>query len=92
MKKIKDSVSVTLAYDKSELLDGEWLPYVKVSSKLRVLEQSQTLAYRTLTNRLYNSYKGNRYKTKLVCGFNCISVRETMTREDSSLVLKFCEG
>lgn len=92
MKKIKDTVSVTLAYEKKELLDGEWLPYVRVSQKLRTLEKEQSLAYRALTTRLYNSYVGNRYNAKELYGFNCISVKDTMTREDSSLVIKFCEA
>lgn len=92
MKTIKDSVAVTLIYSKNEVLDGEWLPYVRVSQKLRVLEQSGNMAYRTLTNRLYNSKQGKRFNVKEVYGFSCINVREPMTRADSALVLSFREA
>lgn len=92
MKTIKDTVHLTLNYEKGELLDGKWLPYVHATRKLRKLEKQGTMAYRELTNRFYNSFKASKYNTAVIAGFNCIDVNEPMRTSAASLVVAFEEG
>lgn len=91
MKTVKDVARVELKYTKGELLEGKWLPYVTVSKKLRALEHAQDMAYRDLTNRLYNSYKGSKYNMAVISGFNCLDAKNPMKTTPASLELTLVE-
>lgn len=88
MKVVKNTIDITLKVKKSELLDGKYLYYNSVSAKLKEIEESDTLQYKALRNKFYNSSCCGKYNLAEVHGLKCIDVKKPM-KAKASLELSF---
>jgi hypothetical protein len=88
MKVVKDTTKLTIKVRKSELFDGKYLYYNKVSEKLKEFEESDNMQFKALRNKFYNSSFGGKYNITSYKGLKCINVLEPM-KAKASLELTF---
>lgn len=78
MKTVQNIEEVTVKVAKDELIDGKWLHYQLLSKKLGDMEKKGDLGYKSLRNRLYNSYACGKYNMETKAGLKCIDVDNPM--------------
>lgn len=88
MKTVQNIEEVTVKVAKDELIDGKWLHYQLLSKKLGEMEQNNNLSYKSLRNRLYNSYACGKYNMEMKAGLKCIDIDNPM-KATASLKLVF---
>ena len=91
MRTIKDTEKVTVKVTEDELIDGKWLNYELLSSKLGAIEKEKSIGYKSLRNKLYNSYACGKYNIQKIAGLRCIDIDNPMTGK-ASLELVFKRG
>lgn len=91
MRVVKDTVDVTIQYVKEDLLNGKYMSKLLLSKKLAQKETEDNTAYKSLRNRLYNTWASKKYNTKVIAGFECIDVKDPMRTDSVSLRLNFKE-
>lgn len=91
MKVVRDTIKVKLKVKRSELFEGRYMYFKKVSALLRDKENSGNMQFKALRNRFYNSDLCQKYNVKEICGLKCIDTLEPM-RSKASLELEFTVG
>lgn len=89
MRTIKDVETITVKIEDKDLIEGKYIPYNIVSKKLADVEKENNYGYKSLRNRLYNSYACNKYNVIEKAGIKCIEIEEPMKAKKASLVLSF---
>ena len=89
MKTVQDIEKVTIEVTKDDLLEGKWLHYQLLSKKLADIEKEKNMNYKSLRNRLYNSYACGKYNIETKAGLKCIDIENPMKNNSASLVLDF---
>lgn len=88
MKTVQNKEHITLKVDRKELLQNKWLAVVVLSKKLASLEEAQSMVYKKLRNKMYNSLYCNKYNVRTIAGLKCVDVKRPM-KADASLMLSF---
>lgn len=88
MKTVMNTENVKVTVRKTELLEGKYLPFITLSNKIGEIEKNNSLGYKQLRNRMYNSKAGNKYNLKEIAGFKCIDIENPM-KGTASLCLEF---
>lgn len=89
MRTVKDVETVKVKVEDKNLIEGKYIPYNIVSKKLADVEKENNYGYKSLRNRLYNSYACNKYNVVEKAGIKCIDIEEPMKVKRASLVLSF---
>lgn len=89
MRTVKDVKTVKVKVEDKNLIEGKYIPYNIVSKKLADVEKENNYGYKSLRNRLYNSYACNKYNVVEKAGIKCIDIEEPMKVKRASLVLSF---
>lgn len=92
MRTIKDTVKVELKVQDFELIDNKYLPFTSLSQKLADREEADSLPYKALRSRMYNSYHCNKLNIVARYGVKCIDIEKPMLKEHASIVLAFKRG
>lgn len=90
MKTITSTDTITIKFNKSELLEGEWIHFQLLSKKLGDIEKQKKLPYKKLRNKFYNSRACDKYNMKDIAGLPCVNVKDPM-KGKASLELVFEE-
>lgn len=89
MKTVQSVESVTVTVTKDELLNDKWLSFQLFSKKLREIEKQNSMCYKYLRNRFYNSRACGKYNMETIAGVLYIDTENPMKTLTSSLVVKF---
>lgn len=89
MRTVKDVETIKVKVEDKNLIEGKYIPYNIVSKKLADVEKENNYGYKSLRNRLYNSYACNKYNVVEKAGIKCIDIEEPMKVKRASLVLTF---
>ena len=78
MRTVKDVETIKVKVEDKNLIEGKYIPYNIVSKKLADVEKENNYGYKSLRNRLYNSYACNKYNVVEKAWIKCIDIEETM--------------
>ena len=78
MRTITQTQKITLKVTENDLIEKEWIPYQNVSLLLKKEEESNTMLYKSLRVKLYNSLTGEKYNIKTFAGIKCLSIKNPM--------------
>lgn len=88
MRTITKSDTVTVKVHKNELLENEWIILQLLTKKLRTIEEKESMAYKQLCNKFYNSRNCGKYNTRSIAGLTCVNIKTPM-KAPASLTLEF---
>lgn len=89
MKVVQNIETVEIIVNKDELLNDKWLSFQLLSKKLGEIEKQNSMCYKYLRNRFYNSRACGKYNMETIAGVLYIDTENPMKTLTSSLVVKF---
>lgn len=88
MKTVTNIEEVTVEVTDNELIEGKWIHFQLLSKKLGDIEQKESMGYKSLRNKLYNSCSCQKYNVEMKAGLKCIDIENPM-KGTASLKLVF---